>query len=459
MRDVVNLLDYIPEAQRAAIIANTSTYNATADVQAAIDATPLNGFLHFPNGGRVQTQGQININRRINLIGNGCRWIGQFGLDVSSDFLSINVQDTDNIDCRNMQISGFNALGFFGGGRHAIRVQATAPGVANIGLKIFNNVIGTLSTSTGYAISLEGIGVHINEIYGNQIENGVYMACADRTVIRENNIFGIKPAVTCDLIEGAFRTAILNNCITARDGALLVTNGSQIDFIGNQVEQLAAYGPNASARQASIAVVGATYGSRGLVIKQNNFGGGSNQRVPISLVSNCEGAIIDENVFNYGSTNLDIEILATSVKSTRIGRGNSFRGTRVGADPAWPLRINDAGEGTYNVWKTAASLSLANGWTATASFRYIKTLDDLIVSEGALVAGTNSGGTVVGTFPVGFRPAAVILWPGVNDAASTASTLVAQTSGDITVQFIQPGSSNYMSAFPIRGNAVYSPGA
>jgi len=456
---MVSLLNWIPTSLHAAILNNTSTVDCTTYVQDAFDNAPLNSTLCFPAGGRLEIRGQVNLNRRLSLYGNGCRWIGQFGVDVTSDFLSINVQDGDNNDCRNMQIWGFNALGFFSGGRNAIRVQATSPGVANVGLKIFNNLIGTLSTSTGYAISLEGLGVHINEVYGNQIENGIFLNCADRTVIRENNIFGNKIAVTCDLIEGAFSTEITNNALVSRDGALLVTNGSQIEFSGNQVEQFPSVGANASARQASIAVVGSTYGSRGLRIIGNNFGGGTNQRVPISLVSNCEGAIIDENVFNYGSTNLDIEILATSVKSTRIGRGNSFRGARGGFDPAWPIAINDLGEGTYNVWKDASTLALQNSWTGTAAFRYLKTTDDLIIQEGALLAGTAAGGTVIGTFPIGFRPAATTLWGGVSDVTCTASSMVVSTAGVISAQFIQAASNNYMAPLPIRGNAVYSPGA
>jgi hypothetical protein len=40
LQDVVSVLDFIPESQHAAIKAGTSTYDATADIQAAIDSLP-----------------------------------------------------------------------------------------------------------------------------------------------------------------------------------------------------------------------------------------------------------------------------------------------------------------------------------------------------------------------------------------------------------------------------------
>ena len=51
LRDAVSLFDYIPEAQHAAILARTSTYNATADIQKAIDAAVTSRRrLHVPAG-------------------------------------------------------------------------------------------------------------------------------------------------------------------------------------------------------------------------------------------------------------------------------------------------------------------------------------------------------------------------------------------------------------------------
>ena len=49
LRDRVNLLDYVPVAQHAAILAGTSTYDATADLQAAIAAN-LGKTINLPAG-------------------------------------------------------------------------------------------------------------------------------------------------------------------------------------------------------------------------------------------------------------------------------------------------------------------------------------------------------------------------------------------------------------------------
>jgi len=74
LQDVVSVLDFIPESEHAAIKAGTSTYNATAAIQAAINAFPSNtiidgggGFykvsatIRIPNNSRFLTIRGLNI--------------------------------------------------------------------------------------------------------------------------------------------------------------------------------------------------------------------------------------------------------------------------------------------------------------------------------------------------------------------------------------------------------------
>jgi hypothetical protein len=59
--NAISVLDYIPVAQHAAIYARTSSYDATADVQAAIDAAAASQTkLVFP-GGRIRCNGNLNV--------------------------------------------------------------------------------------------------------------------------------------------------------------------------------------------------------------------------------------------------------------------------------------------------------------------------------------------------------------------------------------------------------------
>jgi len=67
LQDVVSVLDFIPESQHAAIKAGTSTYDATADIQAAIDVVAANsngGIVFFPVG-TYRVSSTISNNRLV----------------------------------------------------------------------------------------------------------------------------------------------------------------------------------------------------------------------------------------------------------------------------------------------------------------------------------------------------------------------------------------------------------
>ncbi len=71
--DVINVLDYIPEAEHAAIQARTSTYDASSDIQSAVDAAEAAGgaTVYFPRG-RYRVESTITIdNHGVHLLGAG----------------------------------------------------------------------------------------------------------------------------------------------------------------------------------------------------------------------------------------------------------------------------------------------------------------------------------------------------------------------------------------------------
>jgi hypothetical protein len=73
LQDVVSVLDFIPESEHAAIKAGTSTYNATAAIQAAINAVPAGGgSVYIPRGlYLIDPAVSINVVTGLTLYGDG----------------------------------------------------------------------------------------------------------------------------------------------------------------------------------------------------------------------------------------------------------------------------------------------------------------------------------------------------------------------------------------------------
>jgi len=78
LQDVVSVLDFIPESQHAAIKAGTSTYDATADIQAAIDAAQ--GTLLIADNLRITSTLTLRSNLNVKIISGGViTWDGVAG--------------------------------------------------------------------------------------------------------------------------------------------------------------------------------------------------------------------------------------------------------------------------------------------------------------------------------------------------------------------------------------------
>jgi Pectate lyase superfamily protein len=384
-----------------------------AAIQRALDEAPLGSDLVFPPG-VYRVDRQLNVSRHVNLVGQGATILGDFGRNTGADLLAVNVVDGDHVDNRNQRIEGLN-IGFVSGGRNTLAVTNQPPNVANIGMLIQNNLIGTLPASTGNAVRMEGIGTHFNTIRDCQIENGIYLAGADGMTVSGCLIFGFKVAVTVDVVAGAFQTRILDNGLVARDGALRLIGGSQVYFEHNQVEQFQAYGANQSARRASVWIEPSSYGARHVNIVGNNFGAGTNLQTSIFVAGDCQDLFIDHNVFNIAGGGIDITLADAAVQWTRIGPNNSLRGPaalRPHLGRGDPLAVDDRGTGTFGVRRPGAALALARGWIASPNFGFWKTLAGEIRWQGSL-AGQARAGTVIGRLPAGFWPAAqtVLLCP------------------------------------------------
>jgi len=373
-------------------------------IQRAFDEAPLGGNLYFPPGD-FRTRQPLRLRRHLNLVGSGgTRLTGEFDPKSTDALLDINVEDPGNRDNRNQRIQGLR-MWLISGLGDGLAFRNLAPNIANIGLIIENNLIsGSGASGPGYAIRLEGIGTHHLTVRNNQLINGVYVASADGVTIEECLIWGEKPGVTLDLIPGAFQTRILRNAIVTRDGALRVLNGSQIYFEYNQVEQPPQ--ANQAIEGAHIAIVPSKYGSRHIRVRSNNFGGGDNARLAIYASGDCQDLLIDDNVFNWTSSGVDVNLADAAVMWTRISSSNAVRqkGTRRAMPNAGLLRVRDEGVGTFGVENPGSALDPAFGWRPAPTFRFWKTLDGVARFEGTWLCGKATKNTRIGILPVGFRP-------------------------------------------------------
>lgn len=427
----------------------------TARIQKALDEAPVGCDLIFPAGAYLTTA-QLNLTRKINLVGQGARIYGDFGENREADLIALNVGDSHNADNRNQRIEGLE-LGFATGGRNAVAVYNRPPNLANIGMLIQNNTISVLPQSSGHAVHLEGLGTHFVTIRDCQIQNGIYLACADATIITGCLIFGLKPAITLDLIQGAFQTRIFNNGLVARDGALVVRGASQLFFHHNHIEQANVYGKNASKFAASVTIDPRSYGSRFIRMEHNNFGGGYNAQTSIHVTRDCEELFIDHNVFNVTESRQDIRLMDPSVRWTRIGPNNVARGLvseRPGLDPADPVTVLDRGTGTYGVRKSLGPAS--SGW---ANVRYRKTLDNLVHFEGALPPSEGSASAGI-ALPSGFRPRAATMLACATDAPGETASLAIGADGAVRVLGRRAGATVYLDgvSLPCEGRTEHSPG-
>lgn len=94
MRERVSVLDFIPVAQHAAIKAGTTTYDATANIQDAIDSLSGGGELHFPCGTY-----RITAELTVSNIGVCIRGDNRWTTTIRQDTLNARILNITNQYC------------------------------------------------------------------------------------------------------------------------------------------------------------------------------------------------------------------------------------------------------------------------------------------------------------------------------------------------------------------------
>jgi hypothetical protein len=466
-----HMLDYFPRDVQRAIKARQYADAAQLKpwVQKAFNEAAV-GCKLITHPGDYHINGTVTMGQQMDIEGRGARLIGDFGADASSNLLEIKIQSAiaGAGDVRLTKIEGLRAY-FASGGYSVIHIENQSPQASNLQTIIERCGLGANDTGGGAAIRMKGLVTQIHRIVHCDITNSIWFdGCADSCSVHHSLIGGIKTGIRCDLADGAFRTNIEANTIVCRDGAIDVQNGSEIDIIDNQIEQMAA--DNLSSFASLIQLYPQVRAIKRVRIIGNNLGGGTHCSGNISMhggAATVDDTFIDQNTFCVTASSYDVRQLSAGVRFTRMGPNNTVRGNRdsVTIDGSGVATANslderpsvyDLGVGTMGVRKLAADVTLANGWTASTDFSVEKSLDGTLTFCGNIISGTTTVGTTVMTLPAGFRPAVARYVYGISDA-TTHALMYAHTDGTITTV---AGSGNiWLSGFQVPLRTTYDPGS
>jgi hypothetical protein len=451
--------------------------DATGRMQAMFDQIPDGSVVDFAHGidlgGDYRITDTIIIRRSISLRGRHSRIVGVMG---SRAVDLIRYQPTAEL--RGVVVEGMR-LAFNAGGRDALVFDGGPIGV-------IENVVSRCSIAGGpggYAIRLAGLGNHFNMVRdctltGTDARTGaVIIASADGNKLYDNVISGVGTGVRIQLVNGAYKVAVIGGAITARDIGVHIAAGQQIDIERVQFEQgrgNVSGDRNQATHAAHVVIDGSGIFPAGEEVRDIriiacNFGGGTNLDAAITLVAYARDVLIDENLFAASAAGgADIKILAPSVLWTIVGVNNRVGGARAkitrgrenSADPKGLLVTADLGTGTYGVDKSAGALALESGWTAGSAFAFWKTPDDILRFRSTIRAGLVTAGTVVGTLPPGFRPRVDQRVTVPTDDDRSDARLAITAAGAITVRRTVAGATLYLDqlAVPIQGRSNYLSG-
>jgi hypothetical protein len=236
MRDTVSAFDFIPVAEHAAIVAGTSTYNATTTLQAAIDTGKtvefpegtyqVVGLTMSTNGQRLVALGNVNLQKRANgvILSSSANNIELNGITFRGDaasptFTGDNISLTGNspriINCGSLWASG-RALKATGGnvvihGSNPIwqTTDATASGYdIEIGVSgtatLYHQLIGVYTSQSTGGILMTDTGSQA--IVGGQFGKLAILAGTSPAGVNGGTTTGARIIgnVTCDLSNATF---------------------------------------------------------------------------------------------------------------------------------------------------------------------------------------------------------------------------------------------------------------
>jgi hypothetical protein len=413
----------------------------TAAIQAAFDDPSL-APIYFPFGTyKVSGTGLACLTLSVNKNIYGCNLGSTIRADNAGGTTAlILVAITASAgfgDVRGWEMRNIKAF-HNGGGQHGLFISG--------GLSMSASLIEMCSFGAGTAAT--GYGLYVNDqLSHSKISvcqfDYVYMKCLDANVIDKCLTFGSRPAITFDCDVGVRNNTVSNCTLVNRDGQVRIINGDNIRIINNQMELAQGYTPpeNQSAASAMVWIEGSA--SRDVintVIRDNNFGGGTNLDHLI-YTQYADRTVIDANQLIAVN---DYEIyLSPQTTNTVICGTNKTIGSISNPRPRTLFKANIFNGGGLNNMGCLSPITGANSWTTPDVYK-----DEYgrVHFIGEFNAGTPAAGTLIGTLPPGFLPLQNTLPASTSLGMGTVN--LNTVNGQITVNATTPLPSNSSVCLP-----------
>lgn len=421
LNDVVNVMDFIPEAEHTAIRNGTSTYDCRAAIQAAIDSMGLRGGdLFLPRGTYELSQAGANdwclkLVAPTVMRGEGYFTVLKAKASVASSCHTIAFVPSPLVDCSQSRICDM----FIGdpntgtrNGYYGIFLDTRGSGSYLPELTISDIFVGEsgqcaiahLHDPNRAPAPGDGVngGLYSATIEGCQLRGGIRLdSSGDSIRILGNIISGEQIGIYASIIAGASQLHIIGNNITSTQGAIKLDRASRPHIIGNNIEQVVV-GNNNSSSMINLA------GGNGAIIQPliagNNMGAFSGTGINQCIrVNSSEGGLIQDNSFLPSSATQYGITLNAGAQHMRVGWNQYGSGST--------RRVQDSGTGTMGVARSFEAL-LQNGWVKEGGnfgdCWYFKDHLGFVEIHGVIKSGsigTLSSSVTLFTLPEDYRPA------------------------------------------------------
>lgn len=399
--DVVNVLDFGAKG-------DLSFNDNTAAFEAAIQACPNGGFIFVPAGQYkfqkpASSDYHITLTKNVSFVGDGQRATRLLGYGATEAMFKVAITDNSGLlDVRNWRFSDIQVLNVegkdclrFGGGfsmsQSLISRCAFTPGP-----------LGATPTQQNYCLNIISQFSHsVFEL--NNFTGPCYLGLFDANRFYKNTSFGSGGfAYTLECELGVYNNTFDSNTIVNRDGALHVIDASVVRFINNQCEQFQTAGENQSVPSTMLWIEGRTRPTLNVVVRDNNFGGGTNVDY-LMYFQNTNKASISCNRLNPSDV---ADIYIASNCRYVCYEADNYQSSSI-SDPRDDTLFKTKFE-NYSMYSVGVPLDLSayarNGWAFSGTKHAYRTKEGKLIFISPLSGGTTAVNTLILELPQALKP-------------------------------------------------------
>jgi hypothetical protein len=374
--------------------------DSTEAIQAAFDS----GFNVFiPKGDYIASKraGEtycLHLKKNVNLRGAGPRLSRLVGADNQLDADILLIDFTEPLqgfgDIRDWKMGGLYVGNYNGDSRHGCNIGGSLP--------IINALVQNCAFSgkNGYSLYFSEGATPSHSMFSNISCSTVFGGFGDANVFEKFIMFGESTGFVLDLIEGVRNNVIRDSTIVNRNGAIHVINGSNVRIENNQMEQNSSYSPptNQNAVSAMVWIEGRDRKSYNTVIRDNNFGGGTNLNNCL-YIDSASRTVVDANNFVAVNT---AEIYLTENSDSNVILPNQRVKSQVSNPRTRNLfreEVVDLGQG--NMGTRQPAIEAETGWSGGAHY---KSAAGVVTFLNDVHGDSTTEGTYIGKMSKNFIP-------------------------------------------------------